>query len=37
MSNDEQCENLSDDKFKEEFDKIVAETAFVKAIVVCVG
>lgn len=37
MSNDEQCENLSDDKFKEEFDKIVAETVFVKAIVVYVG
>lgn len=37
MSDDEQCENLSDDEFKEEFDKIVAETAFVKAIVVYVG
>lgn len=37
MANDEQYENLSDEEFDNEFAKIVAETAFVKAIVIYVG
>lgn len=37
MANDEQYENLSDEEFDNEVAKIVAETAFVKAIVIYVG
>lgn len=37
MANDEQYENLSDEEFDAEVAKIVAETAFVKAIVIYVG
>ena len=37
MANDEQYENLSDEDFDAEVAKIVAETAFVKAIVIYVG
>ena len=36
MANDEQYENLSDEEFDNEVAKIVAETAFVKAIVIYV-
>lgn len=37
MANDEQYENLSDEELDNEVAKIVAETAFVKAIVIYVG
>lgn len=37
MANDEQYENLSDEEFDNEVAKTVAETAFVKAIVIYVG
>ena len=37
MANDEQYENLSDEELDNEVSKIVAETAFVKAIVIYVG
>lgn len=37
MANDEQYENLSDEEFDAEVAKIIAETAFVKAIVIYVG
>lgn len=37
MANDEQYENLSDEEFDNEVAKIVAETAFVRAIVIYVG
>ena len=37
MANDEQYENLSDEEFDNEVAKIVAETEFVKAIVIYVG
>ena len=37
MANDEQYENLSDEEFDAEVAKIVAETAFVKAIVIYAG
>ena len=37
MANDKQYENLSDEEFDAEVAKIVAETAFVKAIVIYVG
>ena len=37
MANDEQHENLSEEELDNEVAKIVAETAFVKAIVVYVG
>ena len=37
MANDEQYENLSDEGFDAEVAKIIAETAFVKAIVIYVG
>ena len=37
MANDEQYENLSDEELDDEVAKIVAETAFVKAIVIYVG
>lgn len=37
MANDKQYENLSDEELDNEVAKIVAETAFVKAIVIYVG
>lgn len=37
MANDEQYENLSDEQLDNEVAKIVAETAFVRAIVIYVG
>lgn len=37
MVYDERLENLSDKEFNAEFEKIVAETAFVKAIVIYIG
>ena len=37
MENDKQYENLSDEELDNEVAKIVAETAFVKAIVIYVG
>ena len=37
MANDEQYENLSDEELDDEVAKIVAKTAFVKAIVIYVG
>ena len=37
MADDEQYENLSDEEFDSEVAKIVAETAFVNAIVIYVG
>ena len=37
MGFDDQYENLSDEEFEKEVDKIIAETAFIKAIVVYVG
>ena len=37
MVYDERYENLSDEEFEKEFAKIVAETAFVAAIVIYVG
>lgn len=37
MADDERYENLSDEEFDKEFAKIVAETAFVEAIVIYVG
>lgn len=37
MAYDERYENLSDEEFDKEFAKIVAETAFIKAIVIYVG
>lgn len=37
MANDELYENLSDEEFDTEVEKIISETAFVKAIVIYVG
>ena len=37
MAYDERYENLSDEEFDKEFAKIVAETAFIEAIVIYVG
>lgn len=37
MAYDERYENLSDEEFEKEFAKIVAETAFIGAIVIYVG
>ena len=37
MANDEQYENLSDEGLDAEVAKIIAETAFIKAIVIYVG
>lgn len=37
MADDEQYESLSDERFDEEVAKIIAETAFIKAIVMYVG
>lgn len=37
MAYDERYENLSDEEFEKEFAKIVAETAFIEAIVIYVG
>lgn len=37
MVYDERYENLSDEEFEKEFAKIVAETAFIEAIVIYVG
>ena len=37
MSDDELYENLSDNEFDAEVEKIISETAFIKAIVVYVG
>ena len=37
MANDKQYENLSDEELDDEIAKIVAKTAFVKAIVIYVG
>lgn len=37
MEFDKDYDNLSSDEFDAEVEKIIAETAFVKAIVICVG
>lgn len=37
MSYDDRYENLSDEEFEKEVDKIMGETAFIKAIVIYVG
>ena len=37
MAYDERYENLSDEEFDKEFAKIIAETAFIKAIIIYVG